>query len=126
VFHIDTKAAPLIGKRLFCCFTLYHCGSLNTANFDGTFDGIFIPSERDTVMPLTDLAVRRIQGQEKPTKLADERGLYLLVSKAGKYWRFDYRFASKRKTLALGVYPDVTLAVARERREEALFVCSQN
>ena len=46
-------------------------------------------------------------------------GLYLLVNATGKYWRLDYRFAGKRKTLALGVYPDVTLAKARERRDDA-------
>ena len=45
--------------------------------------------------------------------------MYLLVNAAGKYWRFDYRFLGKRKTLALGVYPDVSLAKARTRRQEA-------
>ena len=70
-------------------------------------------------MSLTDLHVRRAQAQEKPYKLADEKGLYVLVNSAGKYWRFDYRFGSKRKTLALGVYPEVTLAVAREKRDQA-------
>jgi hypothetical protein len=43
----------------------------------------------------------------------------LLVKAAGKYWRFDYSFLGKRKTLALGVYPDVSLAKARARRQEA-------
>lgn len=56
---------------------------------------------------------------DKPYKIPDEKGLYLLVSAAGKYWRMDYRFAGKRKTLALGVYPDVSLARAREKRDEA-------
>lgn len=70
-------------------------------------------------MPLTDIAVRNAKAREKPYKLADERGLYLLVNAAGKYWRFDYRFAGKRKTLALGVYPDSTLAKARAKRDEA-------
>jgi integrase len=70
-------------------------------------------------MPLTNTAVRNVKRREKPFKLTDERGLYLLVNEIGKYWRYDYRFASKRKTLALGVYPDVSLAVARERRDEA-------
>jgi len=45
--------------------------------------------------------------------------MYLLVNSAGKYWRFDYRFLGKRKTLALGVYPAVSLAKARARRQEA-------
>lgn len=70
-------------------------------------------------MPLTDTAVRNAKGREKPYKLSDERGLYLLVNAAGKYWRLDYRFAGKRKTLALGVYPDVPLSKAREKRDIA-------
>jgi hypothetical protein len=64
-------------------------------------------------MPLTDTAVRNAKKREKPAKLSDERGLHLLVSSVGKYWRFDYRFAGKRKTLALGVYPDISLAIAQ-------------
>lgn len=70
-------------------------------------------------MPLSDPAIKKAKPAEKPYKLADEKGLYLLVNSAGKYWRMDYRFAGKRKTLALGVYPDVTLARAREKRDEA-------
>jgi integrase len=42
-----------------------------------------------------------------------------LVNHAGKYWRFDYRFEAKRKTLTLSVYPDVSLKEAREKRDEA-------
>lgn len=68
---------------------------------------------------LTDTEIRRAKPQEKPFKLADERGLFLLVHpNGGRYWRMDYRFGEKRKTLALGIYPDVTLAKARERRDE--------
>ena len=52
-------------------------------------------------------------------KHADGGGMYLLVKAAGRYWRMDYRFAGKRKTLALGTYPEVTLADARQRREAA-------
>ena len=52
-------------------------------------------------------------------KHADGGGMYLLVKAAGKYWRMDYRFADKRKTLALGTYPEITLSVARQRREAA-------
>lgn len=70
-------------------------------------------------MALTDSTVRNAKGHEKRYKLSDERGLYLLVNAAGKYWRLDYRFAGKRKTLALGVYPDVGLAKAREKRDVA-------
>jgi len=55
----------------------------------------------------------------KPYKLADERGLYLLVKPSGRYWRLKYRFAGKEKLLALGVYPDVSLADARARRDDS-------
>ena len=58
-------------------------------------------------------------GRAAGDKHADGGGMYLLVKAAGKYWRMDYRFADKRKTLALGTYPDVTLAEARSRREAA-------
>ncbi len=68
---------------------------------------------------ITDTAIRNAKPQEKPYKLFDGRGLYLLVKPAGKYFRFDYRFQGKRKTLALGVYPDVSLAQARDRLNEA-------
>jgi integrase len=73
----------------------------------------------DTVMPLTDTAIRNAKLQNKQYKLTDGKGMYLLVNKAGKYFRLDYRFAGKRKTLALGVYPDVTLAEARQKRADA-------
>ena len=57
---------------------------------------------------------------EKPYKLTDGDGMYLLVdTKGGRYWRLDYRFAEKRKTLALGPFPDVSLEEARKAREAA-------
>ena len=68
---------------------------------------------------LNDVQIRKAGLQETPYKLADGRGMYLLVSGTGKYWRLDYRLDAKRKTLALGCYPDISLAKARERREEA-------
>lgn len=70
-------------------------------------------------MPLSSPAVRNAKLEDKPYKLADEKGMYLLVTQTGKYWRFNYRFRGKQKTLALGVYPDVTLANARTKRDEA-------
>lgn len=71
-------------------------------------------------MPLTDTAIRVVKPAAKPFKLADERSLYLLITPAGgKLWRMDYRFEDKRKTLALGSYPDVNLKQARDRRDEA-------
>jgi integrase len=72
----------------------------------------------DTVMRLTNVVVRNATPQEKPYKLVDGRGLYVLVNKAGKYFRWDYRFAGKRKTLALGVYPEISLKEAREKHED--------
>jgi hypothetical protein len=62
-------------------------------------------------MALTDRAVRKAPPAEKPYKKTDGGGLYLLVNPNGsKWWRFDYRFAGKRKTLSMGTYPDTGLA----------------
>ncbi len=58
-------------------------------------------------------------GKAAGDKYTDGGGMYLLVTAAGKYWRMNYRFNEKRKTLALGVYPTVPLAEARKRREKA-------
>ena len=56
----------------------------------------------------------------KPLKKADERGLYLLVTPSGrKLWRYKYRHGGKEKLLALGAYPDVSLADARDGRDAA-------
>tara|TARA_R110000772_G_scaffold61283_1_gene138136 strand:- start:130029 stop:131078 length:1050 start_codon:yes stop_codon:yes gene_type:complete len=69
---------------------------------------------------LTAIAIKNAKQGTKPQKLVDGGGLYLLVDRKGsKYWRYDYRFAGKRKTLALGVYPEVTLKEAREAHYEA-------
>lgn len=69
---------------------------------------------------LTDTAVRKAKPTDKARKLADAGGMYLLIKPDdGRYWRMDYRHGGKRKTLALGVYPTVTLADARQRREDA-------
>jgi integrase len=71
-------------------------------------------------MSLTDFAVRAAKGKSKPYKIADGGGLYLLVRPdGGRYWRMDYRLHGKRKTLAIGVYPQVALAAARDARDEA-------
>lgn len=69
---------------------------------------------------LTDVKVRTAKSQEKAYKLSDEKGLFLYITQNGsKYWRFKYRYLGKEKLLALGVYPDVSLALARERRDDA-------
>jgi len=61
-------------------------------------------------MPLLAVQVKNAKGQEKQYKLQDTDGLYLLVMPNGsKYWRFDYRYGGKRKTLALGTYPEIPL-----------------
>jgi integrase len=72
-------------------------------------------------MALADTFVRQVKHTGKPTgdKHTDGGGMYLLVKAGGKYWRLDYSHAAKRKTLALGVYPEVSLAKARKRREAA-------
>ena len=71
-------------------------------------------------MSLTDTAIRNLKPQKKQQKLTDGDGMFLLIHPNGsKYWRFKYRFAGKEKMLALGVYPEVSLAEARERRIEA-------
>lgn len=72
-------------------------------------------------MPLTDTNCKNAKPGDggKPVKLTDEKGMHLLVNQAGKYWRLSYRFAGKQKTLALGVYPEVSLKEAREKRDEA-------
>jgi len=71
-------------------------------------------------MPLTDTRIRKAKPTTKSYKLSDGGGMYLLVAPDGaRYWRLDYRCAGKRRTLALGVYPTVTLAEARTRRTDA-------
>lgn len=78
-------------------------------------------------MPLSDIKIRNAKPgikpdgslTQKPYRLSDERGLYLEVSpKGGKYWRLKYRFDGKEKRLSLGVYPDISLKIARDRRDE--------
>ena len=67
-------------------------------------------------MPLSDVAIRRAKPSDKPQRLFDGGGLYLeVMPTGGKLWRWKYRYAGKEKRLALGAYPDVTLAGARER-----------
>lgn len=69
---------------------------------------------------LTDTQIRKVQPGEKPLRLYDERGLYLEVSpRGGKWWRFKYSFNGKAKLLSLGTYPDTSLKLAREKRDQA-------
>lgn len=78
-------------------------------------------------MPLSDIKIRNAKPgikpdgtvSDKPYRMSDERGLYIEVSPSGgKYWRFKYRIKGKEKRLSLGVYPDVSLKLARERRDD--------
>jgi integrase len=69
---------------------------------------------------LTKLLIDKIKSGPKTIRLSDGRGMYLeIVPAGGKWWRFKYRFAGRERRMSLGVYPDVPLAAARERREEA-------
>lgn len=71
-------------------------------------------------MPLSDTAIRKAKADGSTQRLFDGGGLYLEVTPAGaKYWRLKYRIAGKEKRLAIGVYPEITLAAAREERERA-------
>lgn len=71
-------------------------------------------------MPLSDTAIRSAKAVTKPAKVADEKGLYLLLTPSGgKLWKLKYRVGGKEKKLALGSYPEVSLKEARRRRDEA-------
>lgn len=71
-------------------------------------------------MPLTDVVIRKAKPGKKPSRLFDGGGLYLEISPAGgKLWRLKYRFGGKEKRQAFGSYPDVSLAKARDKRDES-------
>ncbi|MBF5013928.1 tyrosine-type recombinase/integrase [Burkholderia pseudomultivorans] len=71
-------------------------------------------------MPLTDIKIRQAKAGDKPTKLTDGNGLYLLVKPSGsKLWRYKYRIAGKENLFAIGEYPTVSLQDARAARDEA-------
>src|ERR1700742_2069273 len=71
-------------------------------------------------MALSDTAIRNAKPADTPQRLFDGGGLYLEVAPSGgKWWRFKYRFGGKEKRISLGVYPEVGLKVARDKRDEA-------
>lgn len=71
-------------------------------------------------MVLSDTAIRKAKPSDRPLKLFDERGMYLLVQPSGaKWWRLKYRFEGKEKSISLGTYPDVSLKQARTNRDNA-------
>jgi hypothetical protein len=77
-------------------------------------------------MPLTDIKIRNSKARDKAYKLYDDSGLLVLVHTNGsRYWRLKYSYADKEKTLALGVYPELKLTVARERAQEACELVKQ-
>lgn len=71
-------------------------------------------------MPLTVRQIESAKPADKDYKLSDGQGLYLLIKKSGaRYWNLKYRFAGKEKKLVIGVYPGISLALARQKRDEA-------
>ena len=77
-------------------------------------------------MPLTDIAIRKSKPTERPVKLSDGGGLHLLLTPSGsRLWRMQYRFGGKQKMLTFGSYPDVSLAGARSKRDEAKVLLTQ-
>jgi len=71
------------------------------------------------VQKLTASAVKQSKSSDRAYKMADGGGLYLHVKSSGKYWRYKYRFEGTEKLLALGVFPDISLAEARKRHQTA-------
>jgi hypothetical protein len=72
------------------------------------------------IMALTDVAIKNAKPRAKPYKLGDAGGLFLLVQPSGgKLWRMKYRVDGREKKLGIGIYPDVSLADARKRRDDA-------
>lgn len=72
------------------------------------------------ITPLTDAKIRTIKPTEKPQKLFDGGGLFLLITPTGgKLWQLKYRFGSIEKLLAIGAYPQISLAEARQKRDQA-------
>ena len=71
-------------------------------------------------MSLTASELRSVKLRAKPVRMFDDQGLFLLLNPAGRRcWRFKYRIDGREQLLALGIYPDMPLTLARDRREEA-------
>jgi integrase len=88
---------------------------------------VFLLVSKDGTNMLNDTRVRTAKPADRPIKLSDSGGLYLLIKPNGsKLWRLAYRFAGKQKSLAFGVYPEVTLKHAREKRDEAKRLLADN
>lgn len=88
----------------------------------GVFVGVYreLKKEIPPVAEKKEITFRNAKPEDKVYKITDEKGLFLHVTpKGGRYWRLKYRFGGKEKLLALGVYPDVTLGKARDKRDDA-------
>jgi Arm DNA-binding domain len=84
------------------------------------FGGISPFSKFGGVMSLTDTEIRKSKPGTKAYRLADTKGLFLFVTPTGgELWRYKYRHGGLQKLMAIGKYPDVPLALARERHAEA-------
>jgi len=96
--------------------------------FDSLEKAFLVNTNNGASMPLTDIKIKnaKLAAEKNLMKLSDGGGLQLWVNKTGKYWRLAYRFAGKQKTLALGVYPQVSLKNARARRGEAKKLLDQS
>ena len=71
-------------------------------------------------MALTDTTIRNLKSTGKPAKYSDSGGLHILLTATGsKLWKMAYRFNGRQKTLSFGIYPAVSLAQARKKRDEA-------
>ncbi|MDX8395900.1 MAG: Arm DNA-binding domain-containing protein [Mariprofundaceae bacterium] len=68
----------------------------------------------------------KVPEERKQIKLSDGGGLFLLVKPTGKYWKMNYRFGDKQKTLSIGIYPQVSLKEARDKREAARKLLERN
>src|ERR1039457_2597218 len=113
----------MLGFMSFCVQMHPGAAAFNRGYLWGYFIlrwGYFPKTEVLDEMALTDTEIKKAKAKEKAYSLNDSRGLYLWITPAGgKLWRWAYRFARKEKLMSLGKYPDVPLALARERHAEA-------
>lgn len=102
---------------------------MHPAKFGGIVGGIVVLpfSGYPQIMALTNIEITKAKSQDKPYKLSDSGGLYLLINTTGsKSWRLKYRFLSKEKVLSIGQYPHVSLLEAREARDAAKKLLAKN
>jgi hypothetical protein len=116
----DESTKTLVNTERFSSF-IVPLRLLKAALARGTFGGtLFLGrgyfAEKGGWMALTDVEIRRAKAREKAYRLSDSGGMYLWVTPAGgKLWRWAYVHEGKEKLMSFGRYPDVSLAIARER-----------